>query len=86
MRCPWRMSGDLRKAPTEGYAALTPATKAFTSPDNCSACFDRSEAAVRTMPAAAPVSLAAWLTLGADAMRPIVRIACEMLPDAYYNR
>jgi hypothetical protein len=30
------------------YAALTLATKAFTSLDSCSACFDRSDAAVRT--------------------------------------
>ena len=30
------------------YLARTPATKAFTSLDNCSACFDRSDAAVRT--------------------------------------
>ena len=30
------------------YAALTPATKVFTSLDSCSACFDTSDAAVRT--------------------------------------
>lgn len=32
----------------DGYAALTPATKVFTSLDSCSDCFDKSEAAVRT--------------------------------------
>lgn len=41
------------------YAALTPATKLFTSPDNCSARFDRSDDAVSTSPAAVPVSPAA---------------------------
>jgi hypothetical protein len=30
------------------YAALTPATKAFTALDSCSACFDTSDAAVKT--------------------------------------
>ena len=30
------------------HAALTPATKVFTSLDSCSACFDTSDAAVKT--------------------------------------
>ena len=56
------------------YAALTPATKLCTSPDNCSACLDRSCAAVSTWPAAEPVSLAAsltplMLTVMADSLR-----------------
>ena len=34
----------------------------FTSPESCSACCERLEAAVSTMPAALPVSLAAALT------------------------
>ena len=44
------------------YAARTPARKVLTSPDSCSACLERLEAAVRTRPAAPPVSLAAALT------------------------
>src|ERR1700675_2356701 len=47
---------------SERQAARTPARKTLTSPDNCSACLERLEAAERTWPAAPPVSLAAALT------------------------
>src|SRR6266700_8265825 len=71
---------DLLGAFRASYAARTPARNVPTSPESCSACLERFDAAASTMPAALPVSFAAVLTPPILVVTSLVASAvCETL-------